>query len=123
MFGKLLIYDLKDCNSCYLSNKEILTYFINTIINIMNMKSVGLPQFEYFESNEFNIKNDLVGYSVTQIISMSSITIHICELSKNVYIDIFTCCKINPEIINNINYEIKKIFNPTKVNHQIIDRD
>lgn len=121
-FGCVLIFDLKDCLTHYLNDKLILQHLIDNIISIMNMKAVGNTVFEYFEANEFNISNDLVGYSITQIISMSSITIHICEISKNVYIDIFTCCKLNEDIINKIQTYIELIFNPTSLKHQIINR-
>jgi len=122
-FGTLLIFDCKDCSSIYFNDKNMLQYFIDTIIKIMNMKAVGNTIYEYFPSNQFNIDNDLVGYSITQIISMSSITIHICELSKRVYIDIFTCASITNEIKNNLNNLIYKIFDPSKINHQVIIRE
>lgn len=124
MFGSLLIFDLKNCKTNNLNNKNILQSFIDTvIIDIMKMKKIGDTIFEYFEPNEFNIKNNLVGYSISQIISMSSITMHIIEGDNNVYIDIFTCCNINDEIINNITNLITKNFKPEKINYQLINRD
>lgn len=122
MFGKLLIFDLKECCSVNLNDRAVLQYFIDNIIKIMDMKKVGETVFEYFEETEFNIKNDLVGYSITQIISLSSITIHICEISKSVYIDIFTCCNINDEIKNKIEGLIDVVFNPSTINNKIILR-
>jgi len=122
MFGKLLIYDLRECCSANLNDKVVLQYFINDIIKIMNMKKVGDTIFEYFDETDFNIKNDLVGYSITQIISLSSITIHICEISKSVYIDIFTCCNINDEIKKNIEDLINNVFNPSIIDNKIILR-
>jgi len=122
MFGKLLIYDLRDCCNVNLNDRVVLQYFINDIIKIMNMKKVGDTIFEYFDETDFNIKNDLVGYSITQIISLSSITIHICEISKSVYIDIFTCCNINDEIKKNIEDLINNVFNPSIIDNKIILR-
>lgn len=123
MFGSLLIFDCKECNSIYLNDKIILQYYIDELIKIMNMKKVGNTTFEYFEPNDFNIEKDLVGFSITQIISMSSITIHICEGSKSVYIDIFTCSTINDDIIFKITNLINYIFNPTTINHKLIYRE
>jgi len=123
VFGSLLIYDLKDCkNSNNMRDIDVLQYFIDNIIIIMKMKKVGKTTFEYFEPNEFNIHNDLVGFSITQIISMSSITIHICENSKSVYIDIFTCCNINEDILEKIKSFITYIFCPNNINHKLIER-
>lgn len=123
-FGSLIIFDLKKClNINNLSNIKILQYFIDKlVIDIMNMKKVGDTRFEYFEPNEFNISNGLVGYSITQIISMSSITIHICEGKNDVYIDIFTCCKIDDIILNKIKELIIYVFNPSSYTNNIIGR-
>jgi S-adenosylmethionine/arginine decarboxylase-like enzyme len=123
MFGSLLIFDCKECKSIFLNDKKILQYYIDKLIDIMNMKKIGPTIFEYFEPNEFNIEKDLVGYSITQIISMSSITTHICEGSKSVYIDIFTCCTINDNMIFEITGLINYIFNPNNINHKIISRE
>jgi S-adenosylmethionine/arginine decarboxylase-like enzyme len=121
-FGTLLIFDCKECNHIYFQDKNMLQYFIDTLIKIMNMKAVGKTVYEYFPPSKFNIDNDLVGFSITQIISMSSITIHICEGSKKVYIDIFTCCNINDEIKFEISNLINKIFNPNSIDYHTIVR-
>lgn len=121
-FGKLLIFDLKECNKFFLNDKIVLQHFINHIIEMMKMKKIGNTIFEYFEPNDFNIANDLVGFSITQIISLSSITIHICEGSGNVYIDIFTCCEVNEELYNKVKDYILYVFNPISLNEKIIER-
>ncbi len=121
-FGSLLIFDLDNCNG-NINDKDLLQSFINElVIDIMQMKIIGETQFAYFEPNEFNIKNDLVGFSITTIISLSSITIHICDLSKKAYIDIFTCCSVNDEMVMKIKDLIIKVFNPMDINKKIIER-
>ena len=49
------------------------------------MKRKGKLIVETFEENEFNIENDLVGFSIVQIISLSNITLHINFISRTVY--------------------------------------
>ena len=121
-FGSLLIFDLSGCEG-KLDDKEILQDFINElVIDIMKMKIIGETQFAYFEPTLFNVENDLVGYSITTIISLSSITIHICELSKTAYLDIFTCCSISKEMLVEINDLIKTVFNPSTINSKTILR-
>lgn len=123
-FGTLLIYDLKNCESPDLNNKEVLQKFIDVLVEyVMEMKKVGDTKFEYFDRTPFNVANDLVGYSITQIISLSSITIHICEISKNLYLDCFTCCKINDKIKEDILQLIKMTFKPTSLEIKFIDRN
>ena len=121
-FGSLLIFDLNGCEG-QLDNREILQEFINElVIDIMKMKIIGETQFAYFKPNLFNVQNDLVGYSITTIISLSSITIHICELSKTAYLDIFTCCAIDKNMLIEINNLIQSVFKPSSLNTRTILR-
>lgn len=123
-FGTLLIFDLKGlkCKNT-LDNRPKLQRFIDILVEeIMGMKKIGSTQFEYFPSNEFNIENDLVGYSITQIISMSSISIHICDISSKAYIDIFTCCEITDKILKDIDELICFTFKPTEINFKTFER-
>lgn len=122
-FGTLLIFDLKDCKTSDLNKKDILQRFIDVLIEyVMDMKKIGDTQFQYFEDTPFNRANDLIGYSITQIISLSSITIHICEISKNVYIDIFTCCPITDKIKEDILELIMMTFKPSSIENKYILR-
>lgn len=125
-FGSLIIFDLKNCLNKTFSkdDKELLQEFINNLVELMDMKKIGNTQFEYFEPTDFNISNGLVGYSITQIISMSSITMHICEGSglNNIYLDIFTCCKITDVLIIKIKELILTTFRPTSYTNNIIGR-
>ena len=121
-FGWLSIYDLKGCKG-NISNVKILSNFLEVLVeNVMGMNIVGTPQFQYFQDNDYNRERDLVGYSITCIISLSSITIHICELSKTAYIDIFSCCELDESIENQCLNLIKSIFEPDEVRGKIIRR-
>jgi len=123
-FGTLLIFDLKECNcKNTLDNRPKLERFLEILVNeIMGMKRIGSAIFEYIPANEFNIENDLVGYSITQIISMSSITIHICDISSKIYLDIFTCCCITDKIMKDIQDLVNFTFKPTKIEQKTIER-
>lgn len=121
-FGTLLIFDCKNCRG-EINDKQTIQTLIDNMVETMEMKKVGETIFEWFDMNEFNIENDLVGYSVCQIISMSSITIHICSLSKRVYLDCFTCCQINEELINRLSNLITWSFTPETIEKKIINRN
>ena len=120
-FGTLMIFDCVDCNHS-INNRFDLELFIDTIVKIMDMKRIGNPTYEWFADNDYNRERDLIGYSVTQIISLSSITIHCCSLSRRMYIDVFTCCKVNDEIIKNIKEMIIELFKPRIINSNQINR-
>ena len=121
-FGWLSIYDLHNCEFPF-TDKSYLQNFLKILVqDIMDMKIIGTPQFEYFEDNEYNRQRGLIGFSITTIISLSSITIHICDIQKTVYIDIFSCCKLNKEIKRQINELIKLVFKPNVIKKKIINR-
>jgi S-adenosylmethionine/arginine decarboxylase-like enzyme len=120
-FGTLLIYDCKNCEG-EINDKKILSSFLDNLVEgIMNMKIIN-KTFEWFDDNSYNRQRKLVGYSITAIISLSSITIHICSQLKTAYIDIFTCCSINENDKNKILYLIKKVFKPDLIRGKYIDR-
>ena len=86
----------------------------------MGMKKVGETIFEYFEDHDYNRERDIVGYSVVQIISLSNITIHINEISKTVYLDVFTCGDFDDTKIGLI---FSDYFQAQKIKKRILTRD
>lgn len=120
-FGSLLIYDCKNCKG-EINDKKILSSFLDNLVEgIMNMKIIN-KTFEWFDDNSYNRQRNLVGYSITAIISLSSITIHICSQLKTAYIDIFTCCNIDENDKNKILDLIKKVFKPDLIKGKYIER-
>ena len=120
-FGTLMIFDCIDVNQD-INNRYALDDFINEVVSCMNMKKIGNPAVEWFPDNDYNRERDLIGYSYCQIISLSSITIHCCSLSRRMYIDIFTCCKVDEIMVGRIQQIIKIIFRPRIINSKQINR-
>lgn len=118
-FGRHLIIDANDCKGD-ITNKDNIQNFINDLCELSKMEKKGETIFEYFEDTPFNHQNDLVGYSVVQIISLSNITLHINFLSKTIYFDFFTCGALKTDLIHSlfVNY-----FNPKTIKKIIIQRD
>lgn len=119
VFGHHLIIDANECSGEIRSIKKI-TDFIDDLCEIGQMQKKGDLIIEEFEENQFNINNDLVGYSIVQIISLSNITIHINFISRTIYFDFFTCGKIKEGLIVAL---FKNYFNPKTIKKIIINRD
>ena len=119
VFGRHLIIDANDCGGD-ITNKENIEDFINDLCTIGKMEKKGETIFEYFEDNKFNRDNDLVGYSVVQIISLSSIILHINFISKTLYFDFFTCGSLKAEIIFSL---FNTYFKPRTTKKIILNRD
>lgn len=120
-FGSLIILDSVDVNE-NLNNRYELDKFIDDLVTLMNMKRIGLPAVEWFPDTQFNRERDLIGYSYSQIISLSSITIHCCSISRRMFIDLFTCCEINHIMVEQMKAILNSHFKPRLINLQIIDR-
>jgi S-adenosylmethionine/arginine decarboxylase-like enzyme len=118
-FGRELILDMKDCLG-NITSKEHIQIFIDTLISKIGMQKKGDTIFEYFEDNQYNRERDIVGYSIVQIISLSNITIHINEISKSVYFNLFTCGDLNELKVVLL---VSNYFLPSKMKKQIITRD
>jgi len=119
VFGKHLILD---CNNCQgnITTRYNIQKFIDELCVLSNMQKKGETIFEYFPENEFNIKNDIVGYSVCQIISLSSITMHINNISKTFYFDFFTCGQIDIDLVVDL---FDKYFKPKTIKKIMLIRD
>ena len=118
-FGTHLILDADECEG-KITSKEHIQEFINKLVEDMGMKKVGSTIFEYFEDNDYNRERDIVGYSVVQIISLSSITIHINEISKTIYADIFTCGELDETQVCLL---FADFFKAKKIKKQLISRN
>lgn len=119
VFGKHLIMDACYCKG-NIENIENINDFINDLCDIGRMEKKGDLIIEVFEDNEFNRDNDLVGYSIVQIISLSNITLHINFISKTIYLDFFTCGQMNSTAIES---SFDKHFNPQTKKIIILQRD
>jgi len=117
--AKHLIIDANDCQGD-ITNREYIQKFINHLCELGKMEKIGETIFEYYEDTPFNRQNDLIGYSVVQIISISNITIHINFLSKTLYFDFFTCGALKTDLIHSLflNY-----FHPKTIKKIILQRD
>lgn len=118
-FGTHLILDADDCQG-KLNDRKHIQSFIDTLVKEMGMKKVGETIFEYFEDNDYNRERDIVGYSVVQIISLSNITIHINEISRTIYLDVFTCGDFDDTKIGLI---FSDYFQAQKIKKRILTRD
>ena len=73
-FGKHFIIYAGECEE-ELRGKSHTQEFIDTLVAKLGMKKKGKTTFDYFEDNDYNWERDIVGWSVVQIMSLSSIVI------------------------------------------------
>ena len=110
-FGTHLIIDDNDCRGA-IDDRGNIQNFINELVKKLGMKKKGQTIFEYFEDNDYNREHDIVGYSVCQIISLSSIVMHINDISRTVYLDVFSCSEVDETMVGLI---FSDYFKPSKM--------
>jgi S-adenosylmethionine/arginine decarboxylase-like enzyme len=120
VFGKLLIIDANLCDEENIKNVEKIRNFIDDLCEIGKMEKKGDMIVEVFPETKFNIENDLVGYSIVQIISLSNITLHINFISRTIYFDFFTCGTLKTDLIGAL---FTNYFNPKTIKKIILQRD
>ncbi len=118
-FGKHFIIDADDCLG-ELKERKHIQEFIDVLVSKLDMKKKGETVFEYFEDNDYNRERDIVEWSVVQIISLSSIVIHINEISRTLYLDVFTCGDLDELMVTLL---LSEYFRPKKIKKQMITRD
>lgn len=119
-FGRHLIIDANLCDEDNIRNLDKIKHFIDDLCELGKMEKKGNLIVEEFPESKFNIENDLVGYSIVQIISLSNITIHINFISRTIYFDFFTCGALKSDLIGVL---FNNYFNPKTIKKIILQRD
>lgn len=94
-------------------SEEFLQAFIEELIELIDMKRYGPPMIQYFGTD------DAKGWSVMQLIETSCVTMHTCDESQDVYLDIFSCKRFDPEIVKGF---IQAILMPLDIKYMNIGR-
>lgn len=116
--GSELIVDAGECEGI-LDNLHIYNCFVSDLCRLAKMQMVGNLIHQYFPYTPYNIERDLCGFTIIQIVSLSSITLHIAEISKTIYFNFHTCGDLEVEKVINL---FKDYFKPTKINFRLIER-
>jgi S-adenosylmethionine/arginine decarboxylase-like enzyme len=118
-WGKHLIIDANQCLGSITSIDNI-NGFITDLCRVGGMTKKGKMIVETFPDNQYNRERDLVGYSVVQIISLSNITLHINFISKTIYMDWFTCGKLEEDKVINL---FRYYFRPETIKTILLNRE
>lgn len=120
MYGKELIFELRDCNSD-LFNREKLEEFFEKLCNHIDMEKCDLHFWDY-EGNEEEYEKapkHLKGISAIQFISTSNITIHTLEHQGYLFVNLFSCKDFNESEAMIVT---KNFFSGDLIDYKIIER-
>lgn len=111
-WGKHLIVDVRGYS--FPVTRENLAWFMDLLIEKLKMNRLGPLHVE--EMNEENNK----GFSAVQMITTSSISFHEDAITKNVYLDVFSCDEFD---VNEVLHLVDDWFVPYQVKHHLIWRE
>jgi len=110
-FGYHIMVDCSDiqCDIELLNNKDYLKSFIKDMLKATDMTAWGSPVLQRLTVDE-GFPEHLSGYSIVQLIHTSSLTVHICDLSKTLYFDLFSCKSFkNEDVLDVIDLYFKPL--------------
>ena len=84
--------DLYDCDIDLMNNADAIREFVKILCDRIKMKRYGETQVVFF-GDEPRVQ----GYSMTQLIETSLISAHFANLSRAIYLDVFSCASYDPE--------------------------
>jgi S-adenosylmethionine/arginine decarboxylase-like enzyme len=94
--------------------RETLKAFINELIVEIDMEAYGPPLIEHFG------KDGAKGWSIVQLITTSCVTLHTCDSSRDMYLDLFSCKRFDAERVKRF---IQLWFSPRKIKYINLGRD
>ena len=114
-FGLELLINLYGCNELKIRSRKKILKFVTQLISILGIRKFGDPIIE-----RFGLRCEkTVGYTVVQLLEMSSIVGHFSEASNSVYLDIFSCKSFDIDIVTCF---CRDFFNASEVENHVLER-
>ena len=114
-WGQQLILDLSGCPSDGLKDERNIRDWLRELVAAIEMRAFGEPLIEHFATHS----HDAAGYTAIQLIETSNIAAHFAENLGEVYIDIFSCKRFDPETAIDV---CRRFFAPQACASQLIER-
>ena len=111
-WGVEVIVDWRNGNSNVKSYNAIKS-FGEDLINSIGMEAWGNAEIVHFG------KGDKAGYTYSQLITTSNICAHLCDESRNGYLNVFSCKNVTEEAVRNV---VERWFCPEQINSSRIVR-
>ena len=109
------VYDL-NCNGEFLNHTGYLRLFIKDLLKAVGMKAWGRPKIMRLT----NCADELSGTSIVQLLHTSSLVVHICDKTRTMYLDLFSCSDFHAAQVGAV---IFKYFGGTVSGCRVVDRD
>ena len=112
-WGYSFILNAAGCDHEALTSSDIISKFVKTLVNEIDMVAYGEPQIVNFGSG------DKAGYTLVQLIETSNICAHFVNELDEIYLDVFSCKPFNSQHVLDV---FRTYFKPKSWNQEFITR-
>ncbi len=112
-WGYHLVLDVARCAPKTIRCAKNIEGFAKSLVKDIDMVAYGEPQIVMFGTG--NKK----GYTLVQLIETSNICAHFVEETNDMYLDVFSCKKFDPQAVHEV---VKKYFDPANIQGHLLER-
>jgi len=113
IWGFHTVLNLSKCSPKLIRSQKNIINYSDLLVKRIDMVAFGRPQVVHFG------EGDKAGFTLVQLIQTSNIMGHFAEESNSAYIDVFSCKKYDPKIVEQIT---KEFFQPDNIETITIQR-
>ncbi len=93
-WGIAVAIDLHSCNPDTIRSMENIKQYVYELCDLIKVKRFGECTIVHFGE-----RDDISGFSMTQLIETSLVSGHFANKTNNVYLDVFSCNYFDPDIV------------------------
>lgn len=112
-WGYHLILDCASCQYNFRSPETMKTFVADLLIAI-DMSAWGETQVVHFSE-----KPEIAGWTVSQLLTTSNLSMHFLDDSGDLYFDLFSCKNFDIEKVKEM---VNDVFSPTNIKEQFFAR-
>lgn len=86
--------DLHDCDPDIIRDAESIRKYVYELCDLIEVKRFGKCEVVHFGE-----RDEIAGFSMTQLIETSLISGHFVNQTNNVFLDVFSCKFFDPEVV------------------------
>lgn len=115
IWGKLLSIDGFKCCSKAINSPVIIGKFNTELLKRIKMEAYGKPLIVKFGASG----TPLYGYTLSQLLTTSSLSCHFSEMNRSLYLDVFSCKDFDNKVVEET---VKEFFKAERLRSVELER-
>jgi S-adenosylmethionine/arginine decarboxylase-like enzyme len=118
-WGYHFIANIAGCDVKSMQSRPHIKSFLKELLEKTGMNALGAPIFKYIEPTQESINKAIDGFSVVQIITTSSVTMHFVDSKNMIFFDFFSCKKFDRKLVKGL---LRKHFGYSEIDEHYLER-